>query len=120
MVIKLYLKIFFGSLLAMIIMNLVFALFAIGSVIGLVLLIIKNILFLIFHPIRFFKERKNKNPVKTTVKDLLGVDWKDFIDNEKKEKLVQSTNSFTDMLNVELAKMRESRRKEKNNDSENK
>ena len=96
MPIKTYLKWVLGCILGIIILDIVLALFGLVLVIGMIYGIIKNILFLIIHPVRFFKENKESN--KTTLKDLIGFDWKDFIDIENELKIkrnIQKNKPFS-------------------------
>jgi hypothetical protein len=85
MLIKTYLKWIIGCILGILIIDVILALLGLAIIMGLIYNIIKNILVLIFHPIRFFKENKGYN--KTTLKDLIGFDWKDFIDIENELKI---------------------------------
>ena len=91
MLIKTYLKWIFGCFIGIIIVDIVLALFGLVLIIGIIYGLIKNTLFLIFHPIRFFKE--DRKPHKTTLKELIGFDWKDFVDMEKNK--VQNNGKYS-------------------------
>jgi len=113
MKISTYLKWIVGCILGILVIDIVLALLGIVFIASMILFIIKRTLFLIFHPIKFFKEEEKKNTV--SFKDLIGFDWKDFIDIEKNEEK-KTSNSFVDMLNEELTKMKNKKHQiQKNN-----
>jgi len=110
---KIYLKLIFGCIFGIIIVDIVLALLGLAIFIWTIYDIIKNILSFIFHPIKFFKEKKEEK--KFSLKDYVGFDWKDFIDTEKDSEVKKKSNSFVDMLNEELAKMKKNKHQYQNN-----
>lgn len=93
MKISTYLKWIVGCILGILAIDIVLALLGIVFIASMIVYIIKRILFLIFHPIKFFKEKEKKN--ETTLKDLIGFDWKDFIDIETNKHQFQKNNAYS-------------------------